>query len=44
MKSELAADDYKIQNAIEVIVLSKQFQYQRGNVTRQPPTEGANHE
>jgi hypothetical protein len=31
MKMSLAADGYKIQNAVEAIVLSKQFQYQRGN-------------
>jgi hypothetical protein len=30
MKMSLAEDGYKIQNAVEAIVLSKQFQYQRG--------------
>jgi hypothetical protein len=30
MKTRLAADEYKVQNAIEAIVLSRQFQYQRG--------------
>jgi hypothetical protein len=30
MKSELAADEFRIQNAIEAIVVSRQFQYHRG--------------
>jgi hypothetical protein len=44
MKTRLAADDHKIQNAVEAIVLSKQFQYQRGNDLPQPPSEGPRHE
>jgi hypothetical protein len=44
MKTRLAADDHKIQNAIEAIVLSKQFQYQRGSGIIQPASEGAKHE